>query len=108
MLVTNNKRPSTGLQKVNDTVAPLGIYDISFSLASNSHGNFYIKIAFDWLPLHKKSLVYRNIIRKTVWLALIDLHNFFDNFSNIKNMKDKKRTEELRFFKGAEEVVTLE
>ena len=29
--------------KVNDT----GTCDISFSLASNSHGNFYIKIALD-------------------------------------------------------------
>ena len=38
--------------KVNDTVAPLGTCDISFSLASNSHGNFHIKIASDWILFH--------------------------------------------------------
>ena len=32
--------------KIKDTVAPLGTCDISFSLGSNSHGNF-----------HKKSLL---------------------------------------------------
>ena len=40
-----HKRLSKSLLKVNDTVAPLGTCDITFSLASNSHGNFYIKIA---------------------------------------------------------------
>ena len=39
VLLTNNNR----LFKSYDT----GTCDISFSLASNSHGNFYIKIAFD-------------------------------------------------------------
>ena len=38
--------------KVIDTIAPLGTCDISFSLPSNSHGNFHIKIAFAWIPLH--------------------------------------------------------
>ena len=47
MLVTHNKRLSKSLVKVNDTVAPLGTYDISFSLASNLNGTFYTKIAFD-------------------------------------------------------------
>ena len=37
-IVTNYKR----LSKFNET----GTCDISFSLASNSHGNFYTKIAF--------------------------------------------------------------
>ena len=46
--------------KVNDTATPLGTCDISFSLLSNSHSHFHIKMAFDWTPLHKRSLVYRN------------------------------------------------
>ena len=44
MLLTNNK----DFLKVNDTITPLDTCHISFSLTSNSHGNFHIKIAFDY------------------------------------------------------------
>ena len=65
--------------KVNDTAT----CDIRFSLASNSHSNFYTKIAFDWISLKIACLSKQRIhfswamISKTLWLALFDLYNFF-------------------------------